>query len=203
MPHTLSDTESALLLRHLLRHPADPALVPVIQSLLSSLITSRTASPSPYSATNSGELFPDFLGSGEFPEGFNDWDTPSLQNTSLARPDPSLSDLSLPNPSLPNLSLSNSDLLLPNPSLPNPSLSDLLDDRYSVNFERLPDAISDYTISCCNYGDPAVTSSRNDYGISTSLIFKDIVHDVRNTFVMLIQSSYLSLFPDCKFQCFG
>ena len=81
MPHTLSDADTSLLLRHLLRHPADPALVPIIHSLHSSLVTSRT-----YSPTNSGELFPDFLGSVESPEDFNDWDTPSLL-------DPSLSDL--------------------------------------------------------------------------------------------------------------
>lgn len=42
MPHTLSDAETSLLLRHLLSHPTDPALVPVIQSLHSSLVTSRT-----------------------------------------------------------------------------------------------------------------------------------------------------------------
>jgi hypothetical protein len=77
MPHTLSDSETSLLLRHLLRHPADPALVPVIHSLHSSLVTSRTASP--YSTTNSGELYSDFLGSEELesPEDFNDWDAPS------------------------------------------------------------------------------------------------------------------------------
>ena len=84
MPHTLSDTDTSLLLHHLLRHPADPALVPIIHSLHSSLVTSGTASP--YSTT--GELFHDFLGS---PEDFNDLDTPALPDPFL--PNPSLSDL--------------------------------------------------------------------------------------------------------------
>lgn len=170
MPYTLSDEEISLLLHHLLSHPADPALVPIIHSLHFSLVASRTTSL--HNTANSGELFRDFLGS---PEDFNDWDTPSL-----------------PNPSLPN------------PSLSNPSHSDLLDDHYSVdvaNFERLSDVISDY-ISCCDYGDPAAISSTNDYGISPSLVFGAKIHEVSNTFVNIIVL-LISIFPDCKFQCFG
>lgn len=154
MPHTLSDAETSLLLHHILRNPAEPSLIPIIHSLHSSLVTSRTASP--YSTTNSGDVFLDFLGSGEFPEDSNYWDTPSL-----------------PNPSLPNLNLSN-----PNPNLPlqNPSLSDLLDDRRnsvnSANFD-FNRAICDYTLACCDYADLAATSCSNDYGISPSLIFND------------------------------
>jgi hypothetical protein len=188
MPHTLSDAETSLLLHHLLGHQTDPALVPIIQSLHSSLRTSRTASP--YSPTNpqAGELFHDFLGSGEFPGNLNDWDPLSLSDSDLSLPNPSLPNPSLLNPSLlnpsfPNLSLSDSDLSLPNPLFLNPS--DLLDDRHSyyvndATFERRSDALSD-PISSCNYGDPAVMSLTNDYGIS-----KDNIHEVRNTFVMLI-----------------
>ena len=86
MPHTLSDEETSLLLCHLLSHPAEPALVPIILSLHSSLVASRTGTAS-HSTTNTVELFHDFLGS---PEDFNDWATPSLLDTSL--PDPSLPD---------------------------------------------------------------------------------------------------------------
>ena len=81
MPHTLSDSDTSLLLDYLLRHPADLALVPIIHSLHSSLVKSRTASP--YSTTDSGEFLPydDFLGSGELesPEDFAacQWDTSS------------------------------------------------------------------------------------------------------------------------------
>ena len=135
MPHTLSDAETSLLLRHLLGHQTDPALVPIIQSLHSSLSVSRTASP--YSRTNPGELFLDFLGSGEFPENLNHWDPLSLSNSDLSLPNPSLLNPSILNPSLPNLSLSDSDLSLPNPLFLNPS--DLLADPYYVNdatFER-------------------------------------------------------------------
>jgi hypothetical protein len=85
MPHTLSDRDISLLLHHLLRYPADPALVPIIYSLHSSLVISCTTSS--YSTTNSGELFHDFLGSGESPEDFNDWDTPPLPDPTLSASD--------------------------------------------------------------------------------------------------------------------
>ena len=70
----LSDEETSLLLHHLLSHPAEPALVPIILSLHSSLVASRTGTAS-HSTTNTVELFHDFLGS---PGDFNDWATPSL-----------------------------------------------------------------------------------------------------------------------------
>lgn len=86
MPHTLSDAETSLILRHLLCHPPDPALVPVINSLHSSLVASRSSSAvSPYSSNDdlesasARELFVDFLGSGQTPEDSdNEQDTQSI-----------------------------------------------------------------------------------------------------------------------------
>jgi hypothetical protein len=88
MPHTLSDADTALLLRHLRAQDGsqEATLLPIIHDLESSLMASRSGptystSSSPTCVTGSSPTFGDFLGysggsSDDHSDGFlpEDWD---------------------------------------------------------------------------------------------------------------------------------